>query len=198
MPSPLTAKQQRFVDEYLIDLNATQAAIRAGYSAKTAAQIGRQLLQKTSVADAIADGKAARSVRTLITADRVLQELAVIGFSDARHYKLGEMGGLKSADSAPESAMRAVASVKHRTRTDDEGNSTYEVEYRLWDKNAALTNLGKHLGLFTEKHEHKMAGGGVLAVPVPIAAEQWAGVAVAQQAALTTRPGASGKPDDLS
>src|SRR5690554_2819403 len=70
----LTAKQERFVSEYLVDLNATQAAIRAGYSRRTAEQQGFQLLKKTSVATAIAEAKAARSERTKIDADYVLRQ----------------------------------------------------------------------------------------------------------------------------
>ena len=71
-PKALTAKQSRFVEEYLVDLNATQAAARAGYSAKTAEQQGYQLLQKTSVQQAIAEAMSKRSERTEITADQVL------------------------------------------------------------------------------------------------------------------------------
>lgn len=76
----LTDKQKRFVAEYLINPNQKQAAIKAGYSEKTAEQIGYQLLQKTSVAEAIAKAQRKREIRTDITADRVLQELADIGF----------------------------------------------------------------------------------------------------------------------
>ncbi len=78
----MTAKQQLFVDEYLIDLNATQAAIRAGYSEKTAQAIGAENLTKPLVAEAIAEALQARSERTEITQDRVLAELAAIGFAD--------------------------------------------------------------------------------------------------------------------
>ena len=77
----LTDKQKRFVEEYLVDLNATQAAIRAGYSAKNADKIGHELLGKTRVSEAIHAAMDERSVRTGITQDRVLQELAAIGFS---------------------------------------------------------------------------------------------------------------------
>ena len=79
----LNEKQQRFVEEYMIDLNATQAAIRAGYSVKSASDIGGQLLGKTHVQRAIARAKAERSRRTGITQDRVLQELARIAFVNA-------------------------------------------------------------------------------------------------------------------
>ena len=82
----LTAKQQRFCDEYLIDLNATQAAIRAGYSKKNADKIGSELLGKTRVAEYISERKADRMVRTEITQDMVLKELANIAFSNAADY----------------------------------------------------------------------------------------------------------------
>src|SRR5579875_2449812 len=82
----LTPKQKRFVEEYLIDLNATQAAIRAGYSAKNADKIGSELLGKTRVAEAIQKAMDERSKRTEITADRVLQELARIAFDDIKNY----------------------------------------------------------------------------------------------------------------
>ena len=74
----LTAKQQRFVDEYLIDLNATQAAIRAGYSEKTAFSIGTENLRKPLIQKAIQQRKQAREQRTEITQDRVIQELSAI------------------------------------------------------------------------------------------------------------------------
>lgn len=79
----LTAKQQTFVEEYLIDLNATQAAIRAGYSAKNADKIGSELLGKTRVAEAVSMAMAERSRRTGINQDRIQQEIAFLeGFLD--------------------------------------------------------------------------------------------------------------------
>lgn len=77
----MTKKQKRFVEEYLIDLNATQAAIRAGYSPGTAQQIGSENLSKLVISNAIAKAMADRSKRTGINQDRVLQELARIGFA---------------------------------------------------------------------------------------------------------------------
>ena len=71
----LTPKQQRFVDEYLIDLNATQGAIRAGYSPKTAEQQGFQLLKKTSVSEAIEQAQKERQKRTFVTQDDVIRGL---------------------------------------------------------------------------------------------------------------------------
>ena len=80
----LNNKQRRFVDEYLIDLNATQAAIRAGYSAKTAGQIGDENLKKPEIKQAVSDRMKDREQRTGITQDMVLRELAKIGFADIR------------------------------------------------------------------------------------------------------------------
>ena len=80
------ARQQRFVDEYLVDLNATQAAIRASYSRRSAREIGRRLLTNVDIGAAIAAAQAARAERTGITADRVLQELEHIAFSRVTHY----------------------------------------------------------------------------------------------------------------
>lgn len=79
----LTPKQQRFVDEYLVDLNATQAAVRAGYSARTANEQGARLLAKASVRAAVDAAKAQRSQRTGITAERVLADLFDIATADA-------------------------------------------------------------------------------------------------------------------
>ena len=80
----LTEKQQRFVDEYLVDLNATQAAIRAGYSPHTANEQGAQLLAKLSVQHAVREARSAQQNRTAITADTVLMEIANIALADAR------------------------------------------------------------------------------------------------------------------
>ena len=71
----LTEKQKRFVEEYLVDLNATQAAIRAGYSINRASELGYQLLQKTTVSDAIQSAMKKRQNRTEITQDMVLKEI---------------------------------------------------------------------------------------------------------------------------
>lgn len=78
----LTPKQQAFVREYLADMNATQAAVRAGYSQKTAKEIGYQTLGRPEVADAIAEAMRARSKRTQITADRLVEEMAKLAYAD--------------------------------------------------------------------------------------------------------------------
>lgn len=154
----LTRKQQRFVREYIIDLNSAQAAIRAGYSARNADKIGPGLLGKSRVSSAITEAMQAREARQSITSDRTLQELAIIAFSDITHYRLDDRYNVALAPDAPPTAMRAVSSVKHTVRTftnrdGDEVETQHTIEYRLWDKNTALTNLGKHFKLFTDRFE---------------------------------------------
>ncbi|MFD1407534.1 terminase small subunit [Kroppenstedtia eburnea] len=80
----LTSKQQRFVEEYLVDLNATQAAIRAGYSQRNAGKIGHELLGKEKIAEAIDRAKAERSERTEVSQDMVVKQLAKIAFADIK------------------------------------------------------------------------------------------------------------------
>lgn len=142
----LSPKQAAFVTEYLIDLNATQAAIRAGYSEKTAYRIGSELLQKTSVREAIEKAQAKRTERTEITADRVVTELAKIAFADPRDLMEWGQNGLvlKDCRIIPDAAAAAVAEVS-------EGKDGMKL--KKLDKLKALELLGRHLGMFTDKVE---------------------------------------------
>ena len=156
----LTAKQAAFVEEYLIDLNATQAAIRAGYSAKTANEQGCENLTKPNISAAIAEAKDARSERTEITQDRVLQELARLGFSDLRNV-LTSGGSLLNPQDWDDDTAASISSVEVVTNsgehgTDKDGNKIVERTHKIkvWDKNSALEKLGKHLGMFPNKYEH--------------------------------------------
>jgi phage terminase small subunit len=153
----LREREQRFIDEYLVDLNATQAAIRAGYSAKSARSIGAENLTKPHIAPAIAAALEARAVRTGITQDRVLEELAALAFSDVTHYRVTDAGEVALAAEAPASAMRAVQSIKRRITTrhrSDHTETVREVEIRLWDKPGPLKLAGQHVGLFADRVEH--------------------------------------------
>lgn len=140
------SRQDIFVEEYLIDLNATQAAIRAGYSTKTAEQIGYQLLQKTSVSKAISKAMAERSRRTGITQDRVLQELARIGFAKITDVVDPETARIK--DNASEDDLACIQSIK--IKPNEWGT---EREIKMYDKKAALVDIGRHLGMFKDKVE---------------------------------------------
>lgn len=144
----LSAKQQRFVDEYLIDLNATQAAIRAGYSTNTAKEIGCENLTKPNIANAIAKAQAERSKRTGVNADRILLELAKIAFvnpTDVINMTDATIRGDANRDDTA-----AIASVKVKTIPTEDGDIT-EREIRTYDKIKALELCGKHIGMFTDK-----------------------------------------------
>lgn len=165
----LTDKQKRFVEEYLVDLNATQAAIRAGYSEKTAGQIGEQNLKKLEIQAALSKAMEARSARTEITQDMVLRELAAIGFSDTTDFVRITQGGsvkLTPTEKLTEEQRRAIASIK-------EGK--YGVELRLHDKLGALHLLGQHLGMFTgkESQQEKTSDDGFLDALKGESAEVW-------------------------
>lgn len=132
MSDKLTAKQAAFAQEYLIDLNATQAAIRAGYSAKTASACAARLLTNVNVASAIAKAQEQRSQRTEITADYVLKGLQEIAE--------------RCLQRAPVMAGRGEDRAQV---TDDEGRGVWEFD--ATGANKAFELLGKHLQLFTDK-----------------------------------------------
>lgn len=146
----LTAKQQRFIEEYLIDLNATQAAIRAGYSPKTANEQGARLLANVSVQEEVSKAMADRSRRTGISQERVIRELARIAFVNPQKVINTDDGSVNA--NASEDDLACIQSVKVKTMSGDKGCSE-EREVRLNDKMKALELLGKHLGMFTDKVE---------------------------------------------
>ena len=154
-PAPdLTPRQSAFVAEYLIDLNATQAAIRAGYSARTAVQQAHRLLMNVHVAAAVMSGQTQRSLRTQVTADSVVQELAKIGFANMLDYIEISLDGAAGINLAKLSRDQAAAIVELTTEDtiDPRGNKTTRTRIKLGDKRAALVDLGKHLGLFRENN----------------------------------------------
>lgn len=149
----LTPKQARFVAEYLVDLNATQAAIRAGYSMKTADSIGLQLLRKTQVASAIQRGQEERAQRVEVTQDMVVRELARVAFSDARRL-FREDGSLKAPHELDDDTAAALASIEILEEYAGSGKERCLVGYtkkvRRWDKTKALELLGRHLSMWKD------------------------------------------------
>lgn len=141
----LTAKQERFINEYLIDLNATQAAIRAGYSPRTANEQGSQLLANISIRAHIDKAIAEQSKRTGINADRVIKELARIALINADDVI--NMRDATVKEGAERDNTAAIASVKVKYFDGE----VSEREIKLADKIKALELLGKHLGMFTDK-----------------------------------------------
>lgn len=155
----LTAKQERFVAEYLVDLNATQAAIRAGYSEKTATEQGSRLLTNVKVQEAIAKGQNKTAEKLEITKDRIVEELAKIGFSNMLDYMRAGSDGdpyLYFSDLTREQAA-ALSEVTVEDFKDGRGEDARDVrriKFKLHDKKGALVDLAKMLGFMVEKHEH--------------------------------------------
>ncbi len=157
----LTPKQARFVAEYLVDLNAAQAAIRAGYSAKTAKEIGCENLTKPNIQAAIEAGQLNLSRKTGITQERVLNELAKIAFADQRKVMRWGASGvtlLESQELSDDDA--AIVSEVSETTTATGGS----LKLKTHDKVGALKLLGEHLGLFKQRIEHTGENGGPIEV----------------------------------
>lgn len=148
----LTAKQRAFVQEYIIDLNATQAAERAGYSPKTANEQGARLLANDSVSEAINQALALRAKRAEITADRVLAELAKIAFADGSDFARIETRETEDGpvtdvvfydtDTLPKDKKAAISAIK---------KTKHGIAVETYDKIKALELIGRHLAMFTDK-----------------------------------------------
>lgn len=148
----LTDKQKRFVDEYLVDLNATQAAARAGYSARTANEQGARLLANASVRKAVQQGQQ-RSARKLeITRERVLREYARLAFFDPRELFLedGKPRDISQLDQDTAAALVGLDVLEVYEGTGENRRlAGCTKKYKLANKLGALDSLGKHLGLFS-------------------------------------------------
>lgn len=152
----LTPKQEAFVREYLIDLNATQAAIRAGYSKRTASSIGEENLRKPEIREAVQAAKDERSTRTEITADRVLQELARIAFFDLRRlYRAdGSLKLMSELDDEAAAVLQAVDVSETSTGGEEVPLTITTRKAKVPDKVAALALAMRHLGMLKDKVEH--------------------------------------------
>lgn len=144
----MTEKQKRFVEEYLIDLNATQAAIRAGFSVKTANEQGSRMLANVSIQTAISKAMAERSKRTGVNQDRIVLELAKIAFVNA-----GDVINMDEATVKEDAAtddVAAIQSIRVKIFPTKDGDGI-EREVKLEPKLKAIELLGKHLGMWNDK-----------------------------------------------
>jgi len=152
----LTANQQAFVQEYLIDLNATQAAIRAGYSEATAYSIGNELLKKPEIQETLQKAMKDREQRVEITQDRVLKEYARLGFFDPRKL-FNSDGSPREIQDLDDDTASVLAGLDVMEVYEGTGESRrfvgYSKKYKLADKKGALDSIAKHLGMFTDKSE---------------------------------------------
>ena len=163
----ITERARRFAAEYLVDFNAKEAAIRAGYSPRCAKQTAYKMLRWPAVAALVDASKARARARVDATVDDIVDELRRVGFADIRTF-FDAQGRLLPIDQLSPDAASALASVEVVTRRVPGGDAT-DVEYvakiRSWDKVHALELLGKRLGLFPDRVRHEGAVGIVPLTP---------------------------------
>jgi phage terminase small subunit len=151
----LSAKQLAFVREYLVDMNATQAAIRVGYSAKTAGEQASRLLADVRISDAIMEAVAGRAERTEITADRVLKELHALAFFDTRNLFNAD-GTLKAIPELDAVSATALGGFELQETTGEDGKTRVVTKkVKLLDRNSAIEKAMRHLGMFNDKQTHR-------------------------------------------
>jgi len=152
----LTRREKAFCKEYVVDFNGTQAAMRAGYSKRTARGQASQMMNKPRIQEELNRVINKMAERNEITQDMVLKELIRLGYSDVSNYV--EWGGssykLKESAQLTKEQTAAISEVSvHKSR---DGGS---IRFKLHDKKGALELLGKHLGMFVERFEGKIALG---------------------------------------
>lgn len=167
----MNGKRRRFVEEYVVDLNATKAAIRAGYSARTAGAIGHELLKEPEIQRAVEAQLQKVSERAEFTAADWLYEVGLIAKSDLGDIMdfSGDAVRMRPAREIPKHARRAISSVKVKRYVEGAGEDAREVEvveFKLWSKDAALEKAGKYLGLLKDRHEHTGKDGAPLTLDV--------------------------------
>ncbi len=148
----LSRKQAQFVAEYLVDLNAGAAAIRAGYSPKSAETNGPRLLRNAQIAAAVRAGQARHLETADLTAVRVLEEYRRLAFADTRQF-FDEHGNAKAIKdlSAEQGSQLAGFEVLIKNAKAGDGITDTIHKFKLWDKTRALEALAKHFGLLTER-----------------------------------------------
>lgn len=174
----LTDQRRRFVDEYLVDLDSTAAALRAGYSRRSAKQLGSRIRNEPEVAAAIDAAIARRAKRTEITQDRVVKELAKIGFADIRKavkWQANVIGMTEDEDGTERLAVTNQVQLIDSDAIDDDTaaaiasigqDSRGGLKINFHDKQGALVSLGRHLGMFKDKTEVTGAEGGPVKLEV--------------------------------
>lgn len=150
----LSVREAVFVAAYMVERNATKAAQAAGYTGPNVRIIASQVMDRPHVADAIRVAAEQITSKFNATAERVLEELALIGFSDLRHFAISDLGYIELTEDAPDPAFRAVRKIKRKMRViprkDKEPIIEYDTECELWDKVSALGKLGEYHKLFKE------------------------------------------------
>ena len=147
----LTDKQRRFVAEYLVDLNATEAAKRCGYSAKTAHVQGSRLLSDAEVQAAVSGRQERQLERTDLTATRVLEELRRLSFSNVQDL-FDEVGNLRPIHTLTREQAACIASLEVVKKNAVAGDGLIDTihKVKVWDKTRSLEMVAKHFKLLTD------------------------------------------------
>lgn len=157
---PLTAKESKFITEYLIDLNATQAAIRAGYSAHTAGVIGYENLKKPYIQGALTRERARLASDLDITPEKVLAEYAKLGFANMANYTRISGGDpyidLSNCSLTHFAAISEVTSEDYVEGRGEDARDVKKTKIKLHDKKGALDSIARHLGMFVDKSQVEM------------------------------------------
>jgi len=159
------AMQELFCQQYIVDRNATAAAIRAGYSRKNASSIGWQLLQKTTVKERVAVLAANVAAKVELTAQMVLDELRLLAFSDPGEA-YGPDGKLLPMDAMPAHVRRTISGYEVKESRNKKGSSSTNVKLKYWDKGEMLIGLAKHFRLMTFNVNLAGAEGGAIPIEV--------------------------------
>jgi phage terminase small subunit len=154
----ITDRMKKFIDEYLIDFNGTQAAIRAGYSPDTANEQASQLLARPDIRELVAEGQKAIAERTQTFQDNAVEELKLVGFSDLADFLTVKEGGIveqKPFDELTKEQTKCIKKIKQTVRSSHSADGTIlhqtaVIEIELHDKLKALELLGRHLGMFND------------------------------------------------
>ena len=154
----ITDRMKKFVDEYLVDFNATQAAIRAGYSSDTANEQGSQLLARPDIRELVAEGQKEVMERTQTFQDNAVDELKIVGFSDLADFLTVKADGIveqKPFNELTKAQTKCIKKIKQTVRSSHSADGTIlhqtaVIEIELHDKLRALELLGRHLGMFND------------------------------------------------
>ena len=154
----LTDKQEAFCRQYIIDLNASKAAVRAGYSERTAGAIGSENLTKPEIQARITELREEAMKRAELTADMIIEELRSLGFWNIQDF-LNQDNSITDLVDLPRDTTRPIVGIKVKQsfipQEDSEPIREVTTELKLVDKRGALVDLGKHLGIFKADNEQK-------------------------------------------
>lgn len=152
----MTSKEKKFCEEYLVDLDGTKAAIRAGYSKRTAGQIAYDMMQKQHIKKYLEKKRTELEIKTGVKAESVIRELAALGFYNVQDLVNDENCAIKISKAERE-ILKPVVGLKVTETITKAGERIIVTDLKLANKIEALVSLGKHLGVFEKDNNQKSA-----------------------------------------